>query len=47
MIVKTYLQTGETRYNSAKPSEISKSIRKRPKMYSFSAGRTRRNDLIN
>ena len=58
IIVKTCLQTGRrryriarrpvvTRYNSEKPPETSKSVRKRPKMPSFSAGRRSRNDLYN
>ena len=36
-----------TCYNSAKPPETSKSVRKRPKTHSFSAGRTSRNGLCN
>ena len=58
IIVKTYLQKGRRRYrlarrlvvtcyNSAKPPETSKSVRKRPKRHSFSAGRTNKNGLCN
>ena len=57
IIVKTYLETGRRRYriarrpvvtcyNSVKPPETSKSVRKRRKTHSFSAGRTSRNGLI-
>ena len=51
ILVKTYLQTGRRPYhiagrpvvacyNSAKPPQTSKSVSKRPKTHSFSAGRT-------
>ena len=36
-----------TCYNSAKPLETSKSVRKRPEIHSFSAGRTSRNGPYN
>ena len=56
IMLKTYLQTRRRRYsiaqrpvvtcyNSAKPPETSKNFRKRPKMHSFSTGRTSRNGL--
>ena len=58
IIVKTYLQTGwrlyciaqrllVTCYNSAKPSETSKSANKRPKMHSFPLDAQVENDLYN
>ena len=58
IMVKTYLQKGRRRYriarrlvvtcyNSTKPPGTSKCVSERPKMHSFSAGRTRRNGLYN
>ena len=58
VIIKTYLQALRrpysiarrpivTCYNSVKPPETSKSVRKPPKTHSFSAGRTSRDGLYN